>query len=77
MRNVKSVCSMQGVILVIICASLGGCGVLPTNQQTPCVATQPVLKDTIETDSGFIVPRDEMGQITVYIEQLRQCADAN
>ncbi|WP_194638840.1 hypothetical protein [Vibrio anguillarum] len=45
----------------------------PLKQTSPCVATPPALRETIETETGFIVPYDEMGQITAYIEQLRQC----
>jgi hypothetical protein len=74
MRNVKNVCSKHGIILVITCASLAGCaGMNPLKQTSPCVATPPALRETIETETGFIVPYDEMGQITAYIEQLRQC----
>ncbi|EMI4225330.1 hypothetical protein ABCL21_004477 [Vibrio parahaemolyticus] len=51
---------------------------MPLGTQTSvCVATPPALSETVETETVFIVPKDEMGQITAYIEQLRQCVAAN
>jgi hypothetical protein len=43
------------------------------SQQTPCIAVEPVMISTTVDDVAFTVPIDEMGQITAYIEQLRQC----
>lgn len=69
-KSVKSDLLRLSLILGITCASLVGCS---ANQAPPCLATQPTLKNVTETDSGFIVTHDDMAQITVYIEQLRQC----
>lgn len=66
----------RGLTLLITCASLVGCSEInPVTQKTQCLAVEPVLIDTTANDKSFIVPVDEMGQITAYIEQLRQCAE--
>ncbi len=78
MKSVRNVWKKPGTILVITCASLAGCAGMPLGTQTSvCVATPPALSETVEAETVFIVPKDEMGQITAYIEQLRQCVAAN
>ncbi|MEL4255241.1 hypothetical protein AAEH95_09045 [Shewanella xiamenensis] len=75
-QSVKKGCDWLRPILVIICVSLGGCSMLPP-PKTPCVATVPVLTNVIESDEVFIVSQSDMAQLTLYIEQLRQCVAVN
>ena len=72
---VKSVCKKPAVILPLICVSLVGCQSFPLSSPTQCVAVAPVLEEIQETDSGLLVSYDDMGKLTLYIEQLRQCVD--
>jgi len=64
----------QKLILLTICASLAACQTLPVSQPTVCEITPPRLEQTVMNDTHFIVPIDEMSQLTLYIEQLRQCS---
>lgn len=67
---------MRVLILQITCASLVGCSVIsPVAPRTQCLAVEPVLISTTVNDESFIIPIDEMGQLTAYIEQLRQCVE--
>ncbi|EMX5185650.1 TPA: hypothetical protein I8275_003811 [Citrobacter freundii] len=64
---------MRGIIPLIICVVLAGCGMSPALtpmlEPTQCAAEKPTI-DIVHLDGYFVISDDDMGRLTGYIAAL-------
>ena len=64
---------MRGIIPLIICVVLAGCGtspaLTPMLEPTQCAAEKPTI-DIAHVDGYFVIPENDMGKLTGYMAAL-------